>query len=219
MEQHAAASPLNGGVRSSTLSAFREAVHHNYGRAAQGRLVDRSPRRLAPRARDRAAVEAVRDDAALLRPPARAARSSSPAETCAQPNSCSSRAHCVPCPRRASQKSTRACGAPGRSAAAVAFASKTNHFALCVDISAAVFAIRGLRLEPAPLRAKHAQCSAPSHARLPRAGALKSPQRGLHSGGRGGSRARDAAEKSWPEVRPFDAPLAGRARLPAKNFC
>ena len=32
------------------------------------------------------------------------------------------------------------------------------------------------------------------------------------------SHTRDAAEKSWPEVRLFDAPLAGRARLPAKSF-
>ena len=87
---------------------------------------------------------AVIEQSAMTRPPPsrrRAARSSSPAETCAQPNSCSSRAHCVPLPAPGPprQKSTRACGAPGRSAAAaVAFASKTNHFALCVDISAAV---------------------------------------------------------------------------------
>jgi hypothetical protein len=53
----------------------------------------------------------------------------------------------LPAPGPPRQKSTRACGAPGRSAAAaVAFASKTNHFALCVDISAAVFAYTVRRL-------------------------------------------------------------------------
>ena len=55
--------------------------------------------------------------------------------------------------------------------------------------------------------------------RLPRDSALESPQPGLHSDVGRGSRTRDATEKSWPEVRPFDAPLAGRARLPAKSFC
>ena len=60
--------------------------------------------------------------------------------------------------------------------------------------------------------------SAPSRVRVPRVGALESPQSGLHSRVGRGSRTRDAAEKSWPEVRLFDAPLAGRARLPAKNF-
>ena len=75
-----------------------------------------------------------------------------------------------------------------------------------------------LSLEPAPLGAKHVRCSAPSRVRVPRVGVLESPQSGLHSRVGGGSRTRDAAEKSWPEVRPFDAPLAGRARLPAKSF-
>ena len=60
--------------------------------------------------------------------------------------------------------------------------------------------------------------SAPSRVRVPRVGALESPQPGLHSDVGRGKRTRDAAEKSWPEVRLFDAPLAGRARLPAKSF-
>ena len=60
--------------------------------------------------------------------------------------------------------------------------------------------------------------SAPSRVRVPRVGALESPQPGLHSDVGRGTRTRDAAEKSWPEVRPFDAPLAGLVRLPAKNF-
>ena len=64
----------------------------------------------------------------------------------------------------------------------------------------------------------HPASSAPSRVRVPRVGALESPQPGLPSDVGRGSRARDAAEKSWPEVRPFDAPLAGRARLPAKSF-
>ena len=64
----------------------------------------------------------------------------------------------------------------------------------------------------------HPSSSAPSRVHLSRVGALESPQPGLHSDVGRGTRTRDAAEKSWPEVRPFDAPLAGRARLPAKNF-
>ena len=39
----------------------------------------------------------------------------------------------------------------------------------------------------------HPASSAPSHARVPRVGALESPQSGLRSRGTGGSRARDAA--------------------------
>ena len=73
IKQHAAhVKSFRSGVR---LPAFhvvrvpREAVHHNYGRAAPRRLVDRSPQEPQRHGdgHDRAAVEAVRDDAALLR--------------------------------------------------------------------------------------------------------------------------------------------------------
>ena len=74
-------------------------------------------------------------------------------------------------------------------------------------------------LGAAAVGALHPASSAPSRVRVPRVGALESPQSGLHSRVGRGSRTRDAAEKSWPEVRLFDAPLAGRARLPAKSFC
>ena len=61
--------------------------------------------------------------------------------------------------------------------------------------------------------------SAPSRVHLSRVGALESPQPGLPSRVGCDKCTRDAAEKSRPEVRPFDAPLAGHARLPAKSFC
>ena len=73
-------------------------------------------------------------------------------------------------------------------------------------------------LGAAAVGALHPASSAPSRVRVPRVGVLESPQSGLHSRVGRGSRTRDAAEKSWPEVRLFDAPLAGRARLPAKSF-
>ena len=75
-----------------------------------------------------------------------------------------------------------------------------------------------LSLEPAPLGAKHVLNSAPSHAQVPRDSAPESPQPGLPSRVGRDKCTRDAAEKSWPEVRPFDAPLAGLVRLPAKKF-
>ena len=75
-----------------------------------------------------------------------------------------------------------------------------------------------LSLEPAPLGAKHVLNSAPSRVHLSLVGALESPQPGLPSRVGRDKCTRDAAEKSCPEVRPFDAPLAGRARLPAKKF-
>ena len=74
-------------------------------------------------------------------------------------------------------------------------------------------------LRAAAVGALHPASSAPSRVHLSRAGALESPQPGLPSRVGRDKCTRDAAEKSWPEVRLFDAPLAGRARLPAKSFC
>ena len=73
-------------------------------------------------------------------------------------------------------------------------------------------------LGAAAVGALHPASSAPSRVRVPRVGALESPQPGLHSDVGRGTRTRDAAEKSWPEVRLFDAPLAGRAGCPRKVF-
>ena len=117
------------------------AVHYNYGRAAPRRLVDRSPQEPQRHGdgHDRAAVEAVSDDALSSEPPARARATRrprrAPAELVLQ--SCALRALARAGPSEAEEHARvrRAHPAPY----AVAFASKTNRFALCVDISAAVF--------------------------------------------------------------------------------
>ena len=54
--------------------------------------------------------------------------------------------------------------------------------------------------------------SAPSRVRVPRVGALESPQPGLPSRGGGGSRTRDAATKQAPEAEPPQRCLWPRAR-------
>ena len=57
-------------------------------------------------------------------------------------------------------------------------------------------------LGAAAVGALHPASSAPSRVRVPRVGALESPQSGLRSRGTGGSRARDAAANEAPEAEP-----------------
>ena len=57
-------------------------------------------------------------------------------------------------------------------------------------------------LRAAAVGALHPASSALSRVRVPRVGALESPQPGLPSRGGGGSRTRDAATKEAPEAEP-----------------
>ena len=63
-----------------------------------------------------------------------------------------------------------------------------------------------LSLEPAPLGAKHVRCSAPSRVRVPRVGALESPQPGLPSDVGRGTRTRDGAELATSKAPTAAAP-------------
>ena len=99
---------------------------------------------------------------------------------------------------------------------AVVWAPRVGWAAVWPTESGLVWLLSGLGA--AAVGALDVASSAPSRVRVPRVGALESPQPGLPSRVGRDKCTRDAAEKSWPEVRPFDAPLAGRARLPAKSF-